>query len=95
MYTEKTRMIISIVNTTDLDRQEVQHTLRAVNRQLQGDFRRYWHTYAELRLEGLSIPSYSYKMANILLYSLCSASSRANSSSNGRNRWVGQLGICS
>jgi len=36
-----------------------------------------------------------YKMANILLYSLCSSSSAANSSINGRNRCVGQLGICS
>lgn len=43
----------------------------------------------------LSIPSYFYKTANILLYSLCSFSSAANSSSNGRNRCVGQLGICS
>ena len=45
-------MIISVINTTDLGREEVQHTLRAVNRQLQEDFRRYWHTFAELRLEG-------------------------------------------
>ena len=43
----------------------------------------------------LSIPSYFHKMANILLYSLCSASMAANSSSNGRNRSGGQLGICS
>ena len=43
----------------------------------------------------LSIPSYFHKMANILLYSLCSASTAANSSSNGRNRSGGQLGICS
>ena len=46
-------------------------------------------------LSGLSIPSYFHKMANILLYSLCSASMAANSSSNGRNRSGGQLGICS
>ena len=45
-------MIISIINTTQLRRHEVQNTLRAVNRQLQEDFRRYWHTDAELRLEG-------------------------------------------
>ena len=45
--------------------------------------------------ECLSIPSYFHKMANILLYSLCSASMAANSSSNGRNRSGGQLGICS
>ena len=46
-------------------------------------------------METLSIPSYFHKMANILLYSLCSASTAANSSSNGRNRSGGQLGICS
>ena len=46
-------------------------------------------------LSVLSIPSYFHKMANILLYSLCSASMAANSSSNGRNRSGGQLGICS
>ena len=45
-------MIISIINTTQLHRQEVQNTLRAVNRQLQEDFLRYWHTDAQLRLEG-------------------------------------------
>ena len=49
----------------------------------------------QLRVSGLSIPSYFHKMANILLYSLCSASTAANSSSNGRNRSGGQLGICS
>ena len=45
-------MIISIINNTGLTRQDIQDTLRAVNRQLQEDFRRYWHTHAELRLEG-------------------------------------------
>jgi hypothetical protein len=45
-------MIISIVNHTQLPRQEVQDVLRAVNRQLQEDFRRYWHKNVELRLEG-------------------------------------------
>ena len=45
-------MIVSVINTTELDRHEVQRTLRAVNRQLQEDFRRYWHTLVELRLEG-------------------------------------------
>lgn len=45
-------MIISIINTTSLHRQEVQDKLRAVNRQLQEDFRRYWHTDVQLRLEG-------------------------------------------
>ena len=43
----------------------------------------------------LKHPLKFYKMANILLYSLCSSSSAANSSINGRNRCVGQLGICS
>ena len=43
----------------------------------------------------LSIPSIFYRTANILLYSLCWASMVANSSSNGRSRCVGQLGICS
>ncbi|MDE0206605.1 MAG: hypothetical protein OXP66_11325 [Candidatus Tectomicrobia bacterium] len=45
-------MIISIVNDTSLCRQEVQTTIRAVNRQLQEDFRPYWHIDAQLRLEG-------------------------------------------
>ena len=52
MCTVRGQMIISVINTTDLDREEVQHTIRAVNRQLLEDFRRYWHIYAELRLEG-------------------------------------------
>ena len=43
----------------------------------------------------LKHPLISYRMANILLYSLCSASIAPNSSINGRNRCVGQLGICS
>ena len=51
--------------------------------------------YDENEVDSLSIPSYFHKMANILLYSLCSASTAANSSSNGRNRSGGQLGICS
>ncbi len=45
-------MIISIINNTDLHHQEVQDTLRAVNRQLLEDFKKYWHRHAELRLEG-------------------------------------------
>ena len=45
-------MIISIVNDTSLYRQEVQTTIRAVNRQLKEDFRPYWHIDAQLRLEG-------------------------------------------
>ncbi|MCY4596000.1 MAG: S8/S53 family peptidase [Bryobacterales bacterium] len=45
-------MIISIINTTSRPRQEIQDKIRAVNRQLQEDFRRYWHIDAQLRLEG-------------------------------------------
>ena len=45
-------MIISIINTTNLTRQEVQNNIRAVNRQLQEDFKHYWHTDVQLRLEG-------------------------------------------
>ena len=40
----------------------------------------------------LKHPLKFYKMANILLYSLCSSSSAANSSINGRNRCVGPVG---
>ena len=47
-----TLMIISIINTTSLHRQEVQDKVRAVNRQLQEDFKPYWHTDVQLRLEG-------------------------------------------
>ena len=54
-----------------------------------------WVTGEIKAFNPLSIPSYFHKMANILLYSLCSASMAANSSSNGRNRSGGQLGICS
>ena len=43
----------------------------------------------------LKYPLIFYRTANILLYSLCSASIAANSSSNGPNRSVGQFGICS
>lgn len=45
-------MIISIINNTDLHHQDVQDVLRAVNRQLQEDFRKYWHKDVEIRLEG-------------------------------------------
>ena len=45
-------MIISIINNTELSRYEVQRVLRAVNRQLQEDFKRYWHKDVQLRLEG-------------------------------------------
>ncbi len=45
-------MIISIINATQLPRQEVQDVIRAVNRQLREDFKKYWHKDVELRLEG-------------------------------------------
>ena len=45
-------MIISIINNTSLHHQEVQDVIRAVNRQLQQDFKRYWHKDVQLRLEG-------------------------------------------
>lgn len=45
-------MIISIVNGTDLPKEEIQRTLRAVNRQLAEDFKKYWHRDVQLRLEG-------------------------------------------
>ena len=45
-------MLISIINNTNIHRQDIQDVLRSVNRQLQEDFRKYWHTDVELRLEG-------------------------------------------
>ena len=45
-------MTISIVNHTQLERQNIQDVLRAVNRQLREDFHRYWHKDVRLRLEG-------------------------------------------
>ncbi len=45
-------MIISIINNTQLMKEDVQRTIRAVNRQLAEDFKRYWHRDVELRLEG-------------------------------------------
>ena len=45
-------MLISIINASDHDRREVQKKIRAVNRQLQEDVRRYWHIDVRLRLEG-------------------------------------------
>ncbi|MDP6017957.1 MAG: S8/S53 family peptidase [Candidatus Latescibacteria bacterium] len=45
-------MIISVINTTQLKKEEVQKKLRAINRQLAEDFKRYWHRDIELRLEG-------------------------------------------
>ena len=45
-------MIISIINATGRERQEVQNKIRAVNRQLQEDFKPYWHMDVQLRREG-------------------------------------------
>ena len=45
-------MIISVINHTQLTKEDVQRTLRAVNRQMSEDFKRYWHRDVELRLEG-------------------------------------------
>ncbi|MDE0220544.1 MAG: hypothetical protein OXJ90_14860 [Spirochaetaceae bacterium] len=49
---EELPVTISVINATMLCRQEVQDKIRAVNRQLQDDFRRYWHADVHLRLEG-------------------------------------------
>ena len=51
--------------------------------------------YLMTQTKNLKHPLIFYRTANILLYSLCWASMVANSSSNGRSRCVGQLGICS
>lgn len=45
-------MIISIINNTLMTKEEVQRVLRAVNRQMREDFKKYWHRDVELRLEG-------------------------------------------
>ena len=36
-------MIISVINNTQLAKEDVQRVLRAVNRQMSEDFKRYWH----------------------------------------------------
>jgi hypothetical protein len=48
----KGTMIISIINNTRLRKEDVQRTIRAINRQLSEDFARYWHKQVQLRLEG-------------------------------------------
>ena len=45
-------MLISIINNTLLQKDEVQQVIRSINRQLSEDFKRYWHRDVELRLEG-------------------------------------------
>jgi len=49
-------MLISVVNHTNglLKDEAVQVAVRAVNRQISLDYEPYWHTSAELRLEGTS-----------------------------------------
>jgi hypothetical protein len=45
-------MIISVINQTRLDDEKVQAAVRAVNRQIEGDFAPHWGFGATLRLEG-------------------------------------------
>jgi len=49
-------MIISVINHTngELTDEQVQHAIRAMNRQIAEDFEPYWSLGAELRLEGKS-----------------------------------------
>ena len=49
-------MIISVINHTNgkISDEEVQFTLRAINRQIREDFEPYWSLGARLRLEGRS-----------------------------------------
>ena len=49
-------MIISVINHTNgkISDEEVQFTLRAINRQIREDFEPYWSLGAQLRLEGRS-----------------------------------------
>jgi hypothetical protein len=48
-------MIISIINhTQEITDQDVQQVLRAINRQIEGDFEPYWSLGGRLRLEGRS-----------------------------------------
>ena len=49
-------MIISVINhaSASIADAEVQHVLRALNRQIDGDFAPYWALAAQLRLEGRS-----------------------------------------
>lgn len=49
-------MIISVINHTNgqLNDEQIQRAIRAINRQIAGDFEPYWSIGAELRLEGKS-----------------------------------------
>jgi hypothetical protein len=45
-------MFISVINHTAISDADVQRVLRALNRQIEGDFAPYWSMSAQLRLEG-------------------------------------------
>jgi len=49
-------VIISVINHTDGDisDEEIQETIRVINRQIKEDFEPYWSLGATLRLEGRS-----------------------------------------
>ena len=47
-------MILSVINHTPIPDAHVQEAIRAINRQIAGDFAPYWSTSATLRLEGKS-----------------------------------------
>ena len=49
-------MLISVINHTKgkVSDEEIQHALRAINRQIAEDFEPYWSMGATLRLEGMS-----------------------------------------
>jgi hypothetical protein len=48
-------MIISIINHSDIPDADVQEALRAINTQIEYDYRPYWSIGATLRLEGHSV----------------------------------------
>jgi hypothetical protein len=56
---EATGVIIAVINHTAglISDAEVQHTIRAVNRQINEDFRPHWGYGATLRLEGSTLPA--------------------------------------
>src|SRR5690349_18816451 len=45
-------MIISVINHSAIEDEEVQSALRSINRQIQEDYKPYWSLSATLRLEG-------------------------------------------
>lgn len=48
-------MIISVINHSDIADADVQAALRAINTQIESDYRPYWSIGATLRLEGRSV----------------------------------------